>query len=316
MPRPLLAVVGPTCTGKTRLAVQLAVHLAPAELLNADSRQVRRGLRVGTCAPTQADLRGIRCHLVDLCNPGEPFTVADWIEAAKLTLADIDARGALAIVVGGTGLYVTALLDGFDFASTAPAPESRAVRDAEAATPAGLRALAEELSRRDPTGAARTDLRNPRRVVRALEILDARAGGLDAARGRGEPLPAVILGLHPPAAVHRAWIEERTERMFREGGLLDEVRTLREAGLSTTSLAASGIGYREALAVIEGDASQDAALETTVQRTLRYAKAQRTYWRRDHRVEWLNPVHVDALSLAGQLRPRLRHHHEAGLRTR
>lgn len=139
MSRPMLVIVGPTCSGKTALAVATATRLAPAEMLNADSRQVRRGLRVGTCAPSPADLHGVRCHLLDLCDPGETFTVADWLTAARRSLERLDRAGTRAVVAGGTGLYVTALVDGFDLAQVPPDPVRRADRAELAATRKGWR---------------------------------------------------------------------------------------------------------------------------------------------------------------------------------
>ncbi len=140
MTSPLLVIAGPTCTGKTALAVAAAQALAPAAILNANSRQVRRGLRVGTCAPTAEELHAVSCELLDLCDPGEPFTVADWLMAARPCLDRLDSSGSRAIVAGGTGLYVTALVDGFDLAGGPPDPARRADRTALAATPEGFAA--------------------------------------------------------------------------------------------------------------------------------------------------------------------------------
>jgi tRNA dimethylallyltransferase len=224
----LLVVTGPTATGKTPLAVAVAERLGAVELVNADSRQVIRGLTVGTCAPTAAELRGVPCHLVGVRDPGEPFTVAAWLRLARPVVEDIDRRGALPLVVGGTGFYIGALVDGLDLAEVEPDPVTREWRFALAERPEGLAGLAAELGRRDPQGAAGVDLRNPRRVVRALEILDAHG-----------------------------------------------------------TLAAAGIGYREALAVHDGLCGVDDAVDRLVRRTLRYAKAQRTWFRRDPRIRWL-----------------------------
>jgi tRNA dimethylallyltransferase len=187
MTRPFLVVVGPTCTGKTALAARLARCFAAAELISADSRQLRRGLRVATCAPGHADLDGVPCHLIDLADPGEPFSVARWLECARETLSDLERRGVVPIVVGGTGLYVSALVDGFDFGRTPPDHQTRERRTRCAASPDGLATLTAELLERDPSAANTVELRNPRRVVRALEILDRRPGPL-----------------RPPAAANRS----------------------------------------------------------------------------------------------------------------
>jgi len=291
--RPLLVVVGPTCSGKTALAVAVAHALAPAELLNADSRQVRRGLRVGTCAPGTTELKGIRCNLLDLCDPGEPFSVADWLTAARLCLDRLDRSGARAVVAGGTGLYVTALVDGFDLAQVPPDPARRADRSELGATPEGLDALAAELRSRDPEAAGTIDQRNPRRVIRALEILDAKGGSLRDAQRRALPRDAVMVGLDVARPVHARWIEHRIAAMFDSGGIQDEVRWLLGRGLDRQAIVGCGIGYGEALDLIEGHVGVDAAMQATMRRTLRYARAQRTWFRRDARLVWFRPDLVD-----------------------
>ncbi len=287
MTSPLLVIVGPTCTGKTALAVAAARALAPAEILNADSRQVRRGLTVGTCAPTARELKGVRCQLLDLCHPDAPFTVADWLTAARRCLERLDRAGTRAVVCGGTGLYVTALVDGFDLTGAAPDPERRAERTQTASTPVGLESLVGELQARDPEGAATIDRRNPRRVIRALEILDARGGSLRTAQRRIAARDAVMIGLDVARPLHAQWIERRTAAMFEGGGIQAEVRSLLDAGLDRTAVARCGIGYAEALDLIEGRLGAEAAIRAAIRRTLRYARAQRTWFRRDGRIRWL-----------------------------
>jgi tRNA dimethylallyltransferase len=281
----LLVVCGPTATGKTPLAVAVAERLGATELVNADSRQVIRGLVAGTCAPTPAELRGVPCHLLAVRDPGEPFTVAAWLRLARPAVEDIRRRGALPLVVGGTGFYIGALVDGLDLAGVDPDPVAREWRFALAERPEGLVALAAELRRRDPEGAAGVDLRNPRRVVRALEILDAR--GTLAARGRSDPLPATMLALDAPPELHRRLVEERSRRLFADGALLAEVEAALARGIGRAALDSAGIGYREALAVLDGVAGVDTAVDLLVRRTLRYAKAQRTWFRRDRRIRWI-----------------------------
>lgn len=314
MPATLLCIVGPTCTGKTRLAARLARSLQPAELVNADSRQVLRGLKVGTSAPAGEELEGVRWHLLGVAEPGEPFTVADWAAMARTAIAELADRGALPIVVGGTGLYVSALVDGPDFGSAAPEPWMRVARTAVASRAGGVEALGRELQERDPESAGSVDLRNPRRVIRALEILDAHPEGLSSARGYPGALPAVLIGLDAPPEIHRAWVRDRATRMFSCGSLLSEVTAMRGAGFSDAVLAASGIGYREAIDVLGGATSTSEALDATVRRTLRYAKAQRTFWRRDGRIEWREAHEVDAEALVVELRRRPGFDGIAGLR--
>jgi tRNA dimethylallyltransferase len=302
MTHPMLVIVGPTCSGKTALAVAAAQALAPAEIINADSRQVRRGLRVGTCAPLPSELHGIRCHLLDLCDPGETFTVADWLAAARRSLERLDRAGTRPVVAGGTGLYVTALVDGFDLAQVPPDPVRRADRSELAATPEGLESLAVELRARDPDGAAGVDQRNPRRVIRALEILDAKGGSILSARKRAAPHPTVMVGLDVARPVHARWIEHRIAGMFDSGGIQNEVRWLLGRGLEREVIGSCGIGYSEALDLIEGHIDLEAAMQATMRRTLRYARAQRTWFRRDTRLTWLRPDLVSFDQLVAAVR--------------
>jgi tRNA dimethylallyltransferase len=287
--RPLLVIVGPTCSGKTALAVAAARALAPAELLNADSRQVRRGLRVGTCAPTPSELGGVRCNLLDLCEPGEDFTVADWLAAARGCLERLEGERVSAVVAGGTGLYVTALVDGFDLAGVPPDPARRGERTELAATPEGLERLGAELRRRDPDGAGTIDQRNPRRVMRALEILDAKGGSILSAQRQIAPRDAVMVGLDVARPIHARWIEHRIAAMFDSDGIQDEVRWMLRVGRDRPAIIRCGIGYAEALDLIEGHIDIEVAMQATMRRTLRYARAQRTWFRRDTRITWFRP---------------------------
>ncbi len=301
MIRPMLVIVGPTCSGKTALAVAAASRLAPAEILNADSRQVRRGLHVGTCAPLPAELHGVRCHLLDLCDPGEIFTIADWLTAARRSLERLDRAGTRAVVAGGTGLYVTALVDGFDLAQVPPDPVRRADRAELASTAEGLASLAAELRKRDPAGSVEIDQRNPRRVIRALEILDAKGGSVLTARRRAAPRPALMVGLDVARPVHARWIEHRIAGMFDSGGIQDEVRWLLGRGLDRSAIGSCGIGYSEALDLIEGHLDLEAAMQATMRRTLRYARAQRTWFRRDQRLRWFRPDLMSFDELLGEV---------------
>jgi tRNA dimethylallyltransferase len=265
--------------------VALAEHLGDAELVNADSRQVIRGLQVGTCTPTPEELRGVPCHLLGVRDIDEHFSVADWARLARAVLDALAERGTTAILVGGTGLYVSAAIDGLALDGGAPQPALRRERDALSGTPDGLARLAGELRARDPHGASTIDLRNPRRVVRALELVDAR-GSIAAARRRGPGRPATLIGLDAPPDVHRALVAARAEAMFRAAALEREVESALARGASAAALDAAGIGYREAIAVREGRLSRDQAVADVTRRTLRYARAQRTWFRRDPRVRW------------------------------
>jgi tRNA dimethylallyltransferase len=284
----LLGIVGPTGVGKTELAVELALRLGDTHLVNADSRQIIAGLRAGTCTPTAEELRGVPCHLLDLAQPGQLFTVADWLVRARAVIDELHDSGLRVVLVGGSGLYIDALVDGFQLT---PVPDAalRRRREERARTPAGLAVLADELRGRDPEGASSIDLANPRRVIRALEILDSGVAGLRSRRREGGR-DALLVGLDAPRDLHLDLLRRRAERLVLEGELLIEVERKRKQGVSDEALARSGIGYSEALAVLERSLSRQQAVLAIVQRTWRYAQAQRTWFRRRSDVRWLHRV--------------------------
>ena len=282
-PGPLIGIVGPTASGKTELALALARSL-PIEILVADSRQVYRGMDIGTAKPDATARAAVPHHLLDLADPDEPVTVAHWVLAARAVLPEIAARGRLPVLVGGTGLYVGALLDGHDYESQAWSPELRAVLAARLQTE-GVEALAAELAAVDPSGAAAVDLRNPRRVVRALE----RALAGDVARPRATPYAGriALIGLRRPRGVLYRRIDERARRLFEADGLLDEVATLLGRGFGPELRPMTGHGYREAARHLAGEWSIEEAIAVTARRTRQYAKRQLTWFRRDPRILWL-----------------------------
>jgi tRNA dimethylallyltransferase len=278
--RPILAIGGPTATGKTVLAVELATRFG-GELVNADSRQVVRRLSAGTATPTAAELRGVPCHLLGLREPGEPYTVAQWLDDARVAVADLDARGVPAVVVGGTGQYLRALREGWDFGGVPPLAQDRAEMTAVAATPEGLRQLADELRARDPQAAATVDLANPRRVIRAVELLRAGRGSLAEARRRSGGQELVLVVVDADRALHREVLAARLAAMFAPGAILAEVAAELASGTGAAALSRAGIGYREAVDVVEGRATVEEATARAAQRTRRYVKAQRTWFRHE-----------------------------------
>ncbi len=282
---PLVVVVGATATGKTCLATALAAHLE-GEMVNADSRQAFRDLAVGVNKPTPVECRGVPCHGLDWRGLGEPFTVADFVERAHRACDEIASRGRVAVVVGGTGLYVRALVDGFDFGGVAPGPEPRgAVQGGSAAVRAG--AL---LRQRAPDLAARVDLRNPRRVARALELADA---GARPGRG-GRSRPALWVGIRVASDRLRRRIEERTARLVGPAWR-QEVDDLLGRGIPEATLAAAAIGYREVLQWRAGEITLDEARARVARRTWRYARAQATWFRREPRIRWLEDDEMVAM---------------------
>jgi tRNA dimethylallyltransferase len=281
---PVAAIVGPTGSGKTDLALALARRL-PIEILVADSRQVYRGMDIGTAKPDAAARATVPHHLLDLVDPDQPFSVADWLARARALVPEVAARGHLPLLVGGTGLYVSSLLDGYELPSQAPPMELRRqlIDELEAD---GLAPLAARLAELDPSAAARTDLRNPRRVLRALERA-ATAGGPAPTPGAA-PYPGrvAVLAISRPRDVLRARIDARVAWMFGHG-LLDEVRRLLDADHDPSLGPMSGHGYREAARVVAGEWTVERAIEVTERHTRQYAKRQLSWLRRDARVVWL-----------------------------
>ena len=281
--RPIIGIVGPTASGKTELAIALARRL-PVEILVADSRQVYRGMDVGTAKPDTAARAAVPHHLLDLADPDEPFTVARWVEQARALLPAIADRGRLPMIVGGTGLYVSALLDGHDYASQPWSPELRARLNVELDAD-GLEPLAARLAEADPAAATTIDLRNPRRVLRALERAEAGGGG-DAPAGAPFAGRIALIGIGRPREVLYERIDRRARHLFA-AGLLEEVRVLLDAGHGPQLRPMSGHGYREAVRHLAGEWSLDEAIEVTARRTRQYAKRQLTWFRRDPRIIWV-----------------------------
>lgn len=274
----LVAVMGPTASGKTALAVSLAEALG-GELVNADSRQAIRELAVGVCKPTSEELRGIPCHGLDWRHLGEPFTVAEFAARARSALEEIWARGNLPLVVGGSGLYVRSLLAGFDFGGVPPAEGGA---QAEGDYDGALSPEASELTRISPDLASRVDLRNPRRVSRALQL--ARAGATPDRSDSG--WVAVKVGCRVEPQELRRRIRERAQRILGFELRL-ELERLLAAGHARPQLAAAAIGYAEALAWMDGTCSWEQALERLELRSWRYARAQATWLRSEPELAWV-----------------------------
>ena len=281
---PIAAIVGPTGSGKTELALALARRY-PIEILVADSRQVYRGMDIGTAKPDAAAQAAVPHYLIDLVEPGEPFSVAAWAAEARRLHPEVEARGRLPLVVGGSGLYLAALLDGYTFGA-APRPEHRARLNQELAT-VGIGVLADRLRAMDPSSAARTDLRNPRRVARALERLEsAQDGSTTQPAGLAGKGPVRLIGISRSTEVLNRRIDRRARWLF-EHGLVEEVRTLLGAGHDPRQAPLTGHGYGEAARYVAGEWSIEEAVAVTARRTRQYAKRQRTWFRRDRRIAWL-----------------------------
>ncbi|MGA3029957.1 MAG: tRNA (adenosine(37)-N6)-dimethylallyltransferase MiaA [Candidatus Limnocylindrales bacterium] len=301
---PLVVLAGATATGKTALALELAGSLAArgvaAEIISADSRQVYRGMDIGTAKATPAERARVPHHGLDLVDPDQPFSVSDFVACATEALAGIGDRRAVAILAGGTGFYLRAVARGL---AVDELPWDSVVRAAvEAALVSeGLPALVAELRRIAPARAAGLDLRNPRRVVRALEI--ARLQGdapLPQPRGYGRAVLWLGLAVEPP--VLRDRIASRARAQF-DAGLVDETRGL-IARFDPTLPSFSGIGYAESLAVIHGRLALDDAIAADARRNVLLARRQATWFRREPDVTWLDATRdlPAAAALAATLR--------------
>lgn len=284
---PLLVICGATATGKTGLAIDVAERIArggtPVEIISADSRQVYRGLDIGTAKATLEQRRGIPHYGLDLVDPDQPFSVADFAAHARRAVAQVGERGGLAILVGGTGLYLRAVARGIDTDALPSDPDVRAKLEGELSK-AGLASLAGRLTALAPRRAAAVDLRNPRRVVRALEIAEL-VGDVEPPPPRGYEGLVEWLGLAVEPETHRRWIAERARAQF-DAGLIEEARALRER-FDPALPAFSAIGYREAWAVIDGELTREAAIDLDAQRNLAFAKRQRTWFRAEPDITWL-----------------------------
>ena len=296
---PVVAVVGPTAAGKSDVAVELASRL-PGEVVNADSMQVYRGMDIGTAKPTPVERRGIRHHVLDVLDVAEPATVAEFQSLARAAIDDCLGRGVLPVVVGGSALYVRAVLDRFEFPGTDPALRARLERDLAVV---GARGLHERLINVDPGAAAAILPTNGRRIVRALEVVELTGRPFSATLPSRTYLydRVVQLGLDVPREVLDRRIEERVDRMWR-AGLVDAVRALDEAGLRDSRTARRALGYVQVLAFLAGEYDEAEARARTIQATRRFARRQDAWFRRDPRISWLR---FDADDLVDQALDRL-----------
>lgn len=296
----ILAVVGATGTGKSDLALALARRWSdagrPVEIVNADAMQLYRGMDIGTAKLLPSDREGIPHHLLDVLDVTEEASVARYQEDARRTIDAITGRGATPLLVGGSGLYVAAVLTDFRFPGTDP--ERRAHWEGVLAE-RGLAALHEELQRRDPAAAEAIGPHNGRRIVRALEVGDLTgepfSAGLAARERPWRPYRQVGLHLERSALVPR--LDARVEGMWR-AGLLDEVSGLLPQGLERGVTSSRAIGYAQAIGQLAGRLSEREAIEETQALTRRYARRQVSWFRRDDTVQWVDASAEDRLQQA------------------
>ncbi|MGH2346229.1 MAG: tRNA (adenosine(37)-N6)-dimethylallyltransferase MiaA [Chloroflexota bacterium] len=272
----LVAIGGPTASGKTDLALTLADALN-GEIVNADSRQVYRGMDIGTAKPTAAQRALVPHHLLDLVPPDQPFTLGLYTRLAHTAIRDIQARGRLPILVGGTGLYLRAVTQGFAVPEVAPDPELRRRLEVEIMAD-GLPALVERLRALDPEGAARIDHKNPRRVIRALEVCLATGKPFSGLQTREPSYRSVVLILDAPNPLLFERADARLDAMLK-AGFEAEVARLLDEGYDPNLPALSALGYRELGRAVRGENAREAAIEETRHATHAFIRRQRTWFR-------------------------------------
>lgn len=294
---PLVAIVGPTAVGKTSLSIHLA-ELFDGEVISADSRQIYIGMDIGTAKASEAQRRRVPHHLLDLVHPAEPFTLADYQLLAFQAIEDIAGRGRLPLLVGGTGLYTRAVLEGWTIPSVPPNPAVRAALEQEAEQRGGL-VLHRWLQALDPDAAAHIDARNVRRVVRALEVCLTSGRPISQLQAKREtPYRTLRIGLTMPREELYRRIDERVDRMIHEG-LVEEVRSLLSEGYDRRLPAMSALGYRQIIRHLSGEISLDEAIAQTKRDTRRFVRQQYTWYRLDDvRISWFD---VSAPAVSGRV---------------
>jgi tRNA dimethylallyltransferase len=281
---PLLAVVGPTGSGKSTLALCLAQKFG-GEIVNCDSLQLYRGFDIGTAKTPPSDRRGIPYHLFDVLTPQESYSAGEYARQAREIIAEISARGRLPVVVGGTGFYLRALLDGLPSLPGRDEGIRARLLTREQSRPGSLHRI---LRRLEPAAATRIHARDVQKTMRALEVrlLTQRAMPPPAAARALEGYSAIKLGLDPDRGALQQRLEARTRAMFQDG-LIEEVKGLLAQGATGDEKAFESLGYKQALLHLRGSLTLEQAISSTVIETRQYAKRQRTWFRRDPEIHWL-----------------------------
>lgn len=289
VPTPLIVLVGPTATGKSRLAVEVAKELRAsgrdAEIVNADSMLIYRGMDIGTAKPTAEEREGVPHHLIDIADVTQQASVADFQTVARDIIAALRSRGAVPVVVGGSALYTRAVVDHFDF----PGSDSRVRERWESELErVGAHALHAHLAAIAPESASKIEPGNGRRTVRALEVLELTGGHQPHIAEWTYALDDVYqFGLTLDRAELDARIDARVDQMWEEG-LIDEVRRLLDRGIRDGITAYRAIGYRQAIAYLDGECTEEEAKAAIKKATRRFFRKQLGWYRRDPRIEWLN----------------------------
>ena len=290
---PLIVLLGPTAVGKTELSLRMCETFA-GEVIGADSRQIYRSMDIGTAKPSLAEQQRVPHHLIDIRNPDETLTVAEYQQLAYRTIDEIHRRGRVPFLVGGTALYLRAVVDGLRIPEAPPNPELRAELEAFLAQ-AGREALFHRLQALDPATAAVIDGKNPRRVLRALEIVMITGKPKIELEG-AQPPPYRILqiGLNRPRDQLYQRIDQRVDQMVAQG-LVEETQRLLTAGYRPPLPAITSLGYREIIAYLQGELTLAAAIEKIKTETHRFVRHQYTSFRKMANIQWVN-LEVDSFS--------------------
>jgi len=282
----VVAVIGATATGKTVVGVELATEL-DGEVVNGDSRLFYRGMDIATAKPTSTETHGIPHHLMDFLDPNENFSLGEYLRRARLTIEEIASRGKLPIIVGGSGQYIWALLEGWEVPEIEPNIQLRAELNTKLEN-YGVGSLAEELHRIAPDIAGSTDLKNPRRVIRAIERAHSGDSDSDSGRRKADDVPfdSFIVGLLVErSALHQRVINRLNEML--KNGWVDEVESLLSAGYSDQDRSLSGIGYRQMTGHLSGDYDLEEAVRLTAVATHRLIRQQNNWFKSDdERIHW------------------------------
>jgi tRNA dimethylallyltransferase len=295
-----VVLVGPTAAGKSSLAAALVrrydVEQRRAEIVNADSMLVYRGMDIGTAKPSEAERAEIPHHMIDLLDVTENATVAEFQQLARQAIADCIARNSIPVVVGGSALYVRAIIDDFDFPGTDPAVRARLEHELSTQ---GAERLHRRLSEADPVAATRILPGNARRVIRALEVIELTGRSFSAVlpEHRYRLSDVVQIGIAIDRPTLDARIAARVEAMWA-AGFVDEVRRLEEAGLRAGLTASRALGYRQVLRYLDGEISEAQARDLTVIGTRKFARRQESWFRKDARISWLPYDHTELVSAA------------------
>jgi tRNA dimethylallyltransferase len=290
----VIAIVGPTAAGKSALGLSLAAKLG-GEVINADSMQLYRGMDIGTAKLSVAERHGIPHHLLDIWDVSQPASVAEYQRHARAAIDDISARGRVPLLVGGSGLYVRAVLEDFEFPGTDPTLRARLEERLAAGGSAPLHA---ELRARDPEAAAKILPGNGRRIVRALEVIELTGAPFTASLP--DPMPiyqSVQVGVDVDTAVLDQRIADRVDHMWA-AGFVNEVRGLLPYGLAGSLTASRALGYQQVLAYLAGEITEEEAKAETTQGTRRFVRRQRKWFRRDPRICWIDGASPDVLDAA------------------